>query len=72
MTPGRSAFLIYYLFMGLLYIVMGIMIFVFEDRFTELGAAANIMAGACIAYGTFRLYRVFIDYKAHRRGIPKA
>ena len=67
MTPARSAILVYYMVMGLLYMSMGIGILVFKDRFAELGVAANIMGGACIAYGVFRLYRVFLDYRNETR-----
>ena len=67
MSPARSAVLILGAVMSVVYFGVGVFIFLYQDRFRALGTAAPALGGACIAYGLFRMYRVYREWQALRK-----
>jgi hypothetical protein len=55
------------IFRALIYILFGIFLFYIPNLLTDLPLYKYLFCGASVAYGLFRLYRIYADYQREYR-----
>ena len=69
-NPGQMAFLVFAIFMSVVYIALGMVLFLNRpavNLMSDLGYQ-KLFGALIMAYGAFRGYRAWVDFKGRTRG----